>query len=75
MEQSELQQLQNQYSGLCGQRGHFESQIIVAEDQIDQLKQDLERNLVELKMVIKKINEAQRKAAYDQQKELEKKAS
>jgi hypothetical protein len=68
MEPTEMQQLQNQYSALCGQRGHLESQIMVAEDQIEEHKAGLERNLIELKATIKKVNELQRKLQYDQVK-------
>lgn len=67
----EMQKLQQTYSGLCGQRGHLESQIIVAEGQISQWQTDLEKNLHELKASIKQIGELNAKMQYDAQKAAE----
>lgn len=64
----ELQQLQNQYAQLCGQAKHHECQIWVAETQIEELNQAKGRTEVELKGIIKKIAELQRKAQFDAQK-------
>lgn len=71
IELNEMQKLQNHYSQLCGQRGHLESQIIVAEDQIAGFQNDMAKNLIELKAIIKQISELNKKNLYDQQKAAE----